>query len=407
MALSDTAVRNAKPRQKPFKVADGGGLHLLVTPSGGKLWRLKYRFGGTEKVLALGAYPQIGLAKARQLRDEARRQLANGVDPGAVRKAVKAARRQAHENSFEAIGREWFAKVSTGWAPGHAKRVAAKLENDLYPWLGTKPIDAITPPELLQALRRIEARGVIETAHRAKQVASQVFAYAIVTGRAQRNPAADLHKALTPIRGEHFAAATDPKAVGALLRAIDHYPGSPIVRAAMRLAPLVFVRPGELRQARWADFDLDAGEWRFTASKTKTPHIVPLSVQSLAILRELHPLTGHRGAYVFPGERTALRPMSDAALGAALRRMGIGRDEHSVHGWRATARTLLDEALAFPAHVIEHQLAHTVRDPLGRAYNRTAHLPERKCMMQRWADYLDELRAGTENREQGRRRGER
>lgn len=396
MKLSDTACRNAKAKPEPYSLADGLGLSLTVTPSGGKLWRMRCRFEGKARLLALGQYPDVSLAKARERRDEARRQLADGIDPGAVKKAVKAARREAAENSFEAIGREWFARISPNWAPGHAKRVQAKLENDLYPRIGAMPVADITAPELLQTLRKIESRGVIETAHRAKQVAGQIFAYAIVTGRAQRNPATDLHKALTPMRGEHFPAVTEPKAVGALLRAIDGYSGSPVVNAAMRLAPLVFVRPGELRQARWADIDLDAAEWRFTASKTMAAHIVPLSVQALAILNDIHPLTGHRGAYVFPGDRTPLRPMSDGALGAALRRMGIGKDEHSVHGWRATARTLLDEALGYPVHLIEHQLAHAVRDPLGRAYNRTAHLPERKAMMQRWADHLDQLRTGAE-----------
>lgn len=396
MSLSDAACRNAKPSVKTYALADGLGLSLTVTPSGGKLWRMRCRYEGKARLLALGKYPDVSLSKARERRDEARRQLADGIDPGAAKKARKQATREAAENSFEVIGREWFAKISPNWAPGHAKRVAAKLENDLYPWLGARPIHEITAPELLQTLRKIEARGVIETAHRAKQVAGQIFAYAVVTGRARTNPATDLHKALTPMRGEHFPAATEPKAVGALLRAIDDYPGSPIVKAAMRFAPLVFVRPGELRQAKWADVDLDAAEWRFTASKTKVPHIVPLSMQSLAILNDLRPLTGHRGVYVFPGDRTPLRPMSDGALGAALRRMGVGKDEHSVHGWRATARTLLDESLGYPVHLIEHQLAHAVRDPLGRAYNRTAHLPERKAMMQRWADYLDELRAGAE-----------
>ncbi len=396
MSLSDAACRNAKPNLQSYSLADGLGLSLAVTPSGGKLWRMRCRFEGKARLLALGSYPDVSLAKARERRDDARRQLADGIDPAAAKKARKELKREAAENSFELIGREWFAKTSPGWAPGHAKRVAAKLENDLYPWIGARPIADITAPELLQTLRRIEGRGVVETAHRAKQAAGQIFAYAIVTGRAQRNPATDLHKALTPMRGEHFPAETEPKAVGGLLRAIDDYPGSPIVKAAMRLAPLVFVRPGELRQARWADLDFDTAEWRFTASKTKVPHIVPLSAQSLAILNDLRPLTGHRGAYVFPGDRTPLRPMSDGALGAALRRMGIAKDEHSAHGWRATARTLLDEALGYPVHLIEHQLAHAVRDPLGRAYNRTQHSPERKIMMQAWADYLDELRAGAE-----------
>jgi len=287
MSLSDAACRNAKPNLKSYSLADGLGLSLTITPSGGKLWRMRCRFEGKARLLALGQYPDVSLAKARERRDEARRQLADGIDPGAAKKARKELKREAAENSFEVIGREWFAKISPNWAPGHAKRVKAKLENDLYPWIGARPIADITAPELLQVLRKIEGRGVIETAHRAKQVAGQIFAYAIVTGRALRNPATDLHKALTSMRGEHFPAETEPKAVGALLRAIDDYPGSSIVKAAMRLAPLVFVRPGELRQAKWADIDFDTAEWRFTASKTKVPHIVPLSAASGSCLHAL------------------------------------------------------------------------------------------------------------------------
>ena len=393
MKLSDAACRNAKPNPKSYSLPDGLGLSLTVTPAGGKLWRMRCRFQGKARLLALGQYPDVSLAKARQRRDEARQQLADGIDPGAVKRARKQATREAAENSFEVIGREWFARTSPQWVPGYAKRVAAKLENDLYPWIGARPIDGITAPELLQVLRKIEARGVIETAHRAKQVAGKVFSYAIITGRAQRNPATDLQQVLPPMKGGHFAALTEPKAIGGLLRALDGYDGSLVVKAALRLQPYVFVRPGELRQAKWADIDFETCQWSYTATKTTTPHIVPLSSQALAILNDLRPLTGHRGVYVFPGDRTPTRPMSDNALGAALRRMAF-TGEATAHGWRATARTLLDEALGYPVHLIEHQLAHAVRDPLGRAYNRTAHLPERKAMMQRWADYLDELRAG-------------
>jgi integrase len=312
-----------------------------------------------------------------------------------VHKARKASALQANENSFEAIAREWHTRRTPTLAPAYAKRLGERLENDLYPHIGSLPIDGIDAPELLRVLRRIEARGAIESAHRAKRTAGQVFAYAMASGRCDRNPATDLQKALTPVKGGHFAALTEPKAIGGLLRAIDGYAGSPVVKAALQLQPLVFVRPGELRQAKWSDIDFEVAEWRFTASKTATPHIVPLSRQALAILSELRPLTAHRGVFVFPSDRSAARPMSDNALGAALRRMAFS-GEATAHGWRATARTMLDEVLQFPPHIIEHQLAHAVRDPLGRAYNRTAHLAERRIMMQAWADYLDQLRAGAE-----------
>ncbi len=395
MKLSDAACRNAKPGTEPYTLADGLGLSLTVTPGGGKLWRMRCRFGGKARLLALGQYPDVSLLKARERRDEARRQLADGIDPAAVKRARKQATREAAENSFEVIGREWFARASANWVPGYSKRVLALAENDLYPRMGARPIHEITAPELLAVLRKIESRGVVETTHRCKQIAAKVFSFAIITGRCAQNPAIDMQQALTPMKGDHFAALTDPVAVGGLLRALDCYDGSPIVKSALRLLPYVFVRPGELRQAQWADVDFEAGQWAYTATKTTTPHIVPLSRQALAILNDLRPLTGHRGAYVFPGDRTHTRPMSDNALGAALRRMAF-TGEATAHGWRATARTLLDEALGYPPHLIEHQLAHSVRDQMGRAYNRTAHLPERKIMMQRWADYLDELRAGAE-----------
>jgi integrase len=267
----------------------------------------------------------------------------------------------------------------------------ARFQRDLFPWLGGRPIADITAQELLVTVQRIEGRGALETAHRALHNCGQVFRYAVATGRAQRDPSGDLRGALQPVKEQHLAAITDPKRVGELLRAICDYHGRLTVRCALRLAPLVFVRPGELRSAQWADIELDAGEWRFIASKTKAPHIVPLSTQAINILRELQPLTG-RGRYVFPSDRSSQRPMSDNAILAALRRMGIEKDEMSGHGFRAMARTILDEVLGFRPDWIEHQLAHAVRDPNGRAYNRTAHLPERRKMMQEWADYLDELK---------------
>jgi integrase len=290
------------------------------------------------------------------------------------------------------VAREWYAKHTSAWAESHGSRIIRRLERDIFPWLGKGPVAEITPPELLAVVRRIEGRGALETAHRALQNCGQVFRYAIATARAERDPSQDLRGALPPVKEGHFAAVTDPKRLGEILRAFDGYEGTLPVRCALRLAPLVFVRPGELRKALWADIDLEAAEWRYEFTKTGTPHIVPLSRQATEILEEIHPLTG-RSSYVFPSARSAQRPMSDNAILAALRRMGIPKDEMTGHGFRAAARTILDEVLGFPPHLIEHQLAHAVRDPLGRAYNRTAHLAERRDMMQAWADYLDDSRA--------------
>lgn len=393
MALTDTAIRNAKPGAKPAKMFDERGLFLMVTPSGGKWWRFRYKFDGKEKLLSLGVYPDIGLKDARERREEARKLLADGIDPGENRKAQKMARVERSANSFEVIAREWHGKFSPGWAATHSNKIIRRLETEIFPWLGGRPIADITAPELLTCIRRIEARGILETAHRTLQHCGQVFRYAIQTGRAERDPSADLRGAIPPAKGGHFASVTEPKKVAELLRVLDGYQGTLVVTSALRLAPLVFVRPGELRKAEWADIDLDAAEWRYTVSKTGTPHIVPLATQAVAILRELHALTGH-GRYVFPGERSHDRTMSDNAILAAMRRMGIGKDEMSGHGFRAMARTILDEVLGVRPDLIEHQLAHAVKDPLGRAYNRTAHLPERRKMMQQWADYLDKLKAG-------------
>lgn len=395
MALSDVAIRNAKPGAKPTRLFDGGGMYLEITPSGGKLWRLKYRYGGKEKLLALGKYPEVSLKDARERRDEARRLLANEVDPGENRRQQKAAKAERAANSFEVVAREWIAKNTPTWAASHTSKIVRRMEMYVFPWLGGRPIAEITAPELLAMARRIEGKGAIETAHRATQNCGQVFRYAVATGRAERDPTGDLRGALQPVKSTHMAAITEPRKVAELLRTFDGYEGTLSVRCALQLAPLVFVRPGELRAAQWADIDLDAAEWRFTASKTGTAHIVPLSRQAVAILREVQPLTGE-GRYVFPSARTGERPMSDNAILAAMRRLGIGKDEMSGHGFRAMARTILDEVLRFRPDLIEHQLAHAVRDPNGRAYNRTAHLPERRQMMQAWADYLDKLKAGAE-----------
>jgi len=390
--LTAIQVKQAKlsDGKKQIKLADGGGMYLLVKVAG-KYWRLDYRFDGKRKTLAMGTYPEVNLKDARERRDEARKLLANDIDPSEHRKAKKAAKVKRSANSFEVVAREWFAKHAPNWVPSHADRIIRRLERDIFPRIGGRPIADVTAPELLDAVRRIEKRGALETAHRALGNCGQVFRYAVATGRAERDPSGDLRGALPPVKSTHFASVTEPKKVAEVLRALDGYEGTFTVCCALRLAPLVFVRPGELRTAEWADIDLDAAEWRYTITKTNTQHIVPFSRQAVDILRELYSLTGH-GRYVFPSARSIARPMSDNAILAAMRRMGVGKDEMTGHGFRAMARTILDEVLGFRPDFIEHQLAHAVRDPLGRAYNRTAHLPERKQMMQAWADYLDDLR---------------
>ena len=366
-------------------------MYLEVAPSGGKWWRLKYRFGGKEKRLSLGVYPDISLKDARERRDAARKLLANDVDPSEHRKAVKSAKAKLAGDSFEVIAREWYTKYSPNWATSHSDKIIRRLERDVFPWIGDKAIASISPPELLNVIRKIEQRGALETAHRALRSCGQVFRYAIATGRAERNIASDLRGALPPVKSKHLASVTEPKKAAQVLRALDSYEGTLIVCCALRLAPLVFVRPGELRQAKWVDIDFEASEWRYVVTKTETQHIVPLARQAIEILQEIKPLTG-RGIYIFPSARSSSRPMSDNAILAAMRRMGIAKDEMSGHGFRAMARTILDEVLGFRPDFIEHQLAHAVHDPNGRAYNRTAHLPERHKMMQAWADYLDKLK---------------
>ena len=397
MPLTDTTIRNAKPGAKPAKLFDERGLFLLVTPAGGKWWRLKYRMDGKEKLLSLGVYPDVSLKDARERRDDARKQISDGIDPSYSRKAQKAVRQEKAANSLELVAREWYEKHSPNLVDAHGDRIIRRLERDIFPSLGARPIADITAPELLQVIRKIEARGALETAHRALGNCGQVFRYAVATGRAMRDPSGDLRGALPPVKGEHFAAVTEPAKVAGILRAIYEYQGSAVVSCALRLAPLVFVRPGELRGAEWAEIDLDGAEWRIAGARMKlgNDHIVPLSTQAVAILREIHPLTS-ACRYVFPSARTASRPMSDNAILAALRRMGITKEEMSGHGFRAMARTILDEVMGVRPDLIEHQLAHAVRDANGRAYNRTAHLPARREMMQQWADYLDGLRIGAE-----------
>ncbi len=389
--LTDSAIRKAKPVDKPQRLFDGGGLYLEVSPAGGKLWRLKYRINGKEKRLALGTYPDTGLADARDKRDAARKLLAAGIDPGEHRKAEKAAGKERAANSFEVIAREWLGKQT--WVEHYRVKVEAWMNNDVYPYIGGRPVAELAAPEFLAVGRRIEERGAVESAHRVLQTCGQIMRYAIATGRAERNPVADLKGALAAPPERHHAAIIDPAELGGLLRAIEGYSGDVTTRAALKLSALLFVRPGELRHAEWAEIDLDAGEWNIPAGKMKMrqPHLVPLCEQAVVILRELHPLTG-RGQYVFPGGRSPRRPMSNNAINAALRRMGYGTDAMTAHGFRATARTILDEVLGYRVDYIEHQLAHAVKDPNGRAYNRTAHLPERRKMMQGWANYLDGLR---------------
>lgn len=395
MPLNDTAIRNAKPAEKPFKLFDERGLYLEVAPSGGKWWRLKYRFDGKEKRLSLGVYPDVTLKEARNRRDDARKLLADGIDPSENRKVQKSAKADRAANSFEVVAREWFVKYSPTWAASHASKVIQRLERDIFPWLGGRQIAEITAPELLTVLRRIENRGALDTSHRAHQNCGQIFRYGIATGRCDRDPAADLRGALAPAKHEHFASITEPTAAGELLRAIDGFRGTLVVQSALKLAPLFFVRPGELRQAEWEQLDFEKREWRYFVTKAKSEHLVPLANQAAAILQELQPLTGG-GKFVFPG-RDPKKPMSDAALNAALRRMGYDtKTEITGHGFRAMARAILHQELGVKPEVIEHQLAHRVPDALGTAYNRTKFLKERRAMMQQWADYLDKLKAGAE-----------
>jgi integrase len=366
-----------------------GGLYLEVSPSGGRWWRLKYYkpVAKTENRLSLGTYPEIGLKEARARRDEARKLVSQGIDPSDHRKTIRQDAEQRVDNSFETVSREWFDKQKPRWVEGHSLRLLRLLERDIFPFrgFGGRPISSITPPDVLAALRPIEARTA-ETAHRAQQLCSQIFRYAIATGTCKSDPTRDLRGALAPVPKRHFAATTEPKRFGAILRAIDTYEGTLVVSSALRLAPLLFIRPGELRTAAWADINLKNAEWRYRVTKTEVDHIVPLSRQTLAIPRPLHDLTG-QGMYVFPGARSRKRPMSDNAILVALRAMEIGRDEMTGHGFRAVARTILDEILGFRPDIIEHQLAHSVKDPNGRAYNRTSFLPERREMMQKWARY--------------------
>ncbi len=397
MALTDTGIKALKAGQKPRKHFDAASLFLLVTPNGGKWWRFKYRFGGKEKLISFGTYPEVPLKDARNKRDQARRDIAADIDPGIKRKAEKDSKSVQAANSFEVIAREWFTKHESSWVASHSSKIIRRLERDVFPWLGSRPISEVTAAELLSVLRRVEGRNALDTAHRTLQNCSQVFRYAVATLRAKRDPTTDLRGALPPVKQSHHPSITEPKAIGELLRAIDGYSGSFITQCALKLAPLTFVRPGELRKAEWAEFDLDGTEWRIPAERMKMRelHIVALSIQAIQVLRELHALTG-TGKYVFPGARTNGRPMSENTVNAALRRLGYTSDEMTGHGFRSMASTRLNEQ-GWNRDVVERQLAHAERDDVRAAYNYAEHLSERRKMMQHWAEYLDTLRNGTAN----------
>jgi integrase len=395
MALTELEVKRAKATDKPKKLSDRDGLYLLVQPNGAKYWRLDYSFAGKRKTLALGVYPTVSLSDARTSLNDASKTLANGADPSAIKKAAKAEKKALTENDFEVVAREWFVGRAPNWKKNHSSIIIRRLEQDVFPWLGNKAIGDITAPELLTVLRRVESRGVLETARRIGAICGQILRYAIATGRAQRDPSADLKGALPSYRGKHLAALTDPAKIGKLMRDIEGYRGSFIGRCALRILPLVFVRPIELTGAEWSEIDLGKSEWRIPADKMKMKqlHIVPLSTQVVEILRELHPLTG-KGKYVFPNVRTTTLPMARNTLLAALRVMGYTPDEMTAHGCRHMASTLLNEQ-GFNADAIERQLAHKAAG-VRATYNAAQYLPERKRMMQHWADYLDGLKAGAD-----------
>lgn len=417
LITSDLAIKRIKPGDERKRLSDGSGLYLLLFVKGQSHgWRFDYSFQGKRKTLSLGTYPATTLSLARRKAEDARRLVAEGFDPSDQRKAEKQTHAEARAaeslvrqgrpaaDSFEAIAREWHAVMRDRWAASYGDKIIRRFEVDVFPWLGSQDVATITPPELLKVLRRIESRGVVETAHRALENCSQVFRYAVATGKASSNPARDLKGALKQPEPQHFPAITDPARLGELLRASHVYMGTPIVRAALKLAPMLLLRPGELRFAAWSEFDLDAALWTVPAVRMKrelrgklqgAPHLVPLPEQAVVVLSELHPLTGS-GMYVFRGERHHDRAMSENTVNAALRAMGFPADEATGHGFRATARTMLQERLGVDPDVIEAQLAHAVKDSLGRAYNRTQFLDQRRAMMQAWADYLDKLRKGAE-----------
>ena len=400
MTLNDKFIKNStKHSGKPSgdKYTDGRGLYLLVTAAG-KYWRFNYRYEGKRKTLALGVYPTVSLAEARKRHEKARELLSRDIDPNASKREQKQIKADLAANTFELVARAWLKKTEVTRKEITQNRITTLMEQDVFPYIGAQPINSVGPRDVLnKVLRKIEARGSIDTAHRTKQICGRVFRYGVAIGLAERDVTSDLRGALAEIPKSHFSAITEPKLAGELMRAIFGYSGHPTTVAALKMAPLVFVRPGELRKAEWVEIDLIGAEWRIPGDKMKMgiDHIVPLSTQALTILQNLHLITGH-GRYVFPSLRSDDRPMSENTINAALRGMGYSKEIHTAHGFRAMARTILDEVLGERVDYIEHQLAHTVKDPNGRAYNRTAHLPARRKMMQCWADYLDKLRIGAE-----------
>ena len=393
MKLTATAIKNATPKEKQYKLVDGGGLYLIIRTSG-KYWRYNYRFAKKQKTLALGVYPSVSLKEARSLHQEAKKQLTSGIDPSHQRKLDKITANQQAQDSFQAIASEWLSKQKVKWSDSHCSNVVSRLENHIYPWLGSRPIIEITAPELLAVLRRMESRGIHHTALKTKQYCGQIFRYGIVTGRCERDPSADLQGALTTYKPTSFSAITDPKEIGGLLRSIAEYSGDFVTRQALKLAPLVFVRPTEIRHAEWSEIDIDKALWVIPAEKMKMgkEHIVPLSKQAIEILKETRELTSN-GKYVFPSIRSRSRAMSENTLNGALRRMGYTKEEMTSHGFRAMASTSLN-SLGYKVDVIERQLAHAERNKVRAVYNRAEYMPERTTMMQQWADYLDGLKAG-------------
>jgi len=398
MALSDVKVKAAKvpDGKKQTKLSDSGGLHLLVN-SAGKYWRLNYRFGGKQKTMAIGVYPSVSLKEARAKREAAKKLLEKNIDPSQAKQRERREKQmQRQSTTFESVADEWMQKNKVKWVPAYSVRIQRWLANDILPWLGSLPIDEIKAADVLDVLRKAESRGAITTAHKLRSIIGQVFRYAVATARISGDPSRDLRGALTPKVVKHRATITDPKAIGALLRAIYAFEGTFVVQCAMKITPYVFVRPGELRHAEWSEIDLDKAEWRIPAEKMKmrSMHIVPLVSQVVEILRELQPLTGS-GKYVFPSIRAGGRPMSENTVNTTLRRIGYAKEEICAHGFRGMASTILHEQ-GWSSDVIERQLAHREGNDVKAAYNHARHLPKRKQMMQAWADYLDSLRNGAD-----------
>ena len=392
MPLTDTRIRTLKYTGKPAKYADGGGLHLYVSSSGKKLWRMTYYYEKKEKVLSFGEYPVISLENARAKRLDTKQLLAQGIDPGAQKKAIKEAQRYGVNDPFQTIAKEWYDTRTTDFTEKHRGTVMYRMGKYIFPFIGGEHIARMEAPDILAVVKPLEHKGQNETARRILQIISQVYRYAVVTGRAKRNPATDLHGALRPRKVVHRAAITEPAKVAQLLRNCDSYEGYFPIICALRLAPLVFVRPTELRAAEWSEFNLESKEWRIPAQrmKMKQMHIVPLAKEAMAILEELHAYSGS-GKYLFPSIRTETRPLSDATLLNALRRMGYAKDEMCTHGFRSIASTLLNE-LGYNRDWIERQLAHGERNDVRAAYNYAEYLPERRRMMEEWADYLTNLK---------------